>query len=98
MHKKRGQAFYAEIVNPSAKKHLVQCSLCGRVGLKPDASGVDYDTIKDEKTIKRHQKLETLSQKIAIRSLQRVYEPLPLDKFGHCEICAKASESSSPVV
>jgi hypothetical protein len=93
MHKKRGQAFYAEIVNPSAKKYLVQCSLCGRVGLRPEATGADYDEIKDDKTVEYHLKLEKQSQQIAIRSLRRIYEPLPLDKFGHCEICAKASES-----
>jgi hypothetical protein len=93
MHKKRGQSFYGEVLNPSAKKHLVQCSLCGRVGLKPDVSRGDYDAIKDEKTVKRHQKLDSLTQKIAVDRLQRVYEPLLLDKFGHCEICAAASES-----
>jgi hypothetical protein len=93
MHKKRGQAFYAEIVNPSAKKYLVQCNLCGRVGLKPEATGADSDEIKDDKTGKRHLKLKKQSQQIAIRSLRRVYESLPLDKFGRCEICAKASES-----
>ena len=93
MHKRRGQSFYAEVLNPNAKKFLNHCNLCGRVGLKPEASSIDYDVIRDDKTIKYNQKWDKLTQKIAIRSLQKVYEPLPLDKFGHCEICAKASES-----
>jgi hypothetical protein len=95
MHKRRGQSFYAEVLDPSAKRFLNQCSLCGRVGLKPEAGGVDYHAIRDEKTVKEHQKLDKLMQKIAVGSLQRVYEPLLLDKFGHCEICAKAGEDGT---
>ena len=94
MHKKRGQSFYAEVLNPSTKRFLHQCSLCGRVGLKPDASSGDYDTIRDEKTVNRHQKLDKLIQKIEVESLQRVYEPWPLDKVGHYEVCARLSEGN----
>lgn len=65
--------------------------------MKPDATGDDFEAIKDTKTVSYHQKLEKLSQKISIRSLQRVYEPLSLDKFRCCETCAKASDNSLPV-
>jgi hypothetical protein len=93
MHKKRGQSFYGEVLDPSAKKYLNQCSLCGRVGLSPSALDVDYDAVKQDKTVKPNLKMTKIIHKIAIGRLQRVYEPLPLDQFGRCEVCAKVSES-----
>jgi hypothetical protein len=97
MHKKRGQSFYAEVLDPSIKKFLNQCSLCGRVGLSPSALDVDYDAVKEQKTVKWDVKMAKVTQKVAVEKLQRVYDPLPLDEFGHCEVCARSAESEKPV-
>jgi len=81
MHKKRGQSYYAEILDPEAKKFLHHCNLCGRVGLLPSALGSDYDAVKELKTVKWDVKGEKLRQKGVVEILQRTYEPLSLDKF-----------------
>jgi hypothetical protein len=92
MHKKRGESFWAVVVDPSCKKFLNKCALCGRIGLKPDALDVDYSAMEHQKTIKRHQKSATFNRELAVKNLQRRYEPLSLDEFGRCQVCAQVAE------
>ena len=92
MHKRRGQSFYAEVINPSAKKVLNQCCLCGKVGLKPGASQIDYDYTDDEVTVNRHVKEEKFFRKLSVDRLRRIYDPLKLDELGRCEVCVRTTE------
>jgi len=96
MHKRRGQSFYAEFLDPSSKKFLNQCGMCGRVGLSPRALDSDFDMVQEQKTVKRDVKGAKLRQKAVVDILRRDYDPLPLDKLGHCDMCAIAAESELP--
>jgi len=93
MHRKRGY----KNLNPSAKKAIRRCCLCGRVGFASSILEDDYDVIKDQKTVDRHQKLTKLIQKIDKNALQAKYEPLSLDRFGRCEVCAGIADNDKPV-
>src|ERR1019366_9144794 len=97
MHKKRGQSFWTVVVDPSAKRFLNQCVLCGRVGLKPAALDADYSAIEHEKTVPHQQKSAVFDQELAFKNLGGRYEPLSLDKFGRCEICAGTTERDDHV-
>ncbi len=92
MHKKRGQSFWTEVVDPSAKRYLHECALCGRVGLKPGALNVDYSAVENEKTINRHRKSATFDQELAVKNLLRTFGTLTLDERGRCKVCAEVAE------
>jgi hypothetical protein len=72
---KRGRSHYVEAWNPRAKKFIVTCSLCGRVGYSP--------TIMDDGFA------DTLEKKAIRSELTRIHEPLSLDAEGRCEKCSE---------
>jgi hypothetical protein len=79
MHKKRGQSYYSEVLNPHAKRFINRCLLCGREGFSPCILAADFESTLERSAIKR--------------VLQSTYEALPLDESGRCEVCAAASHN-----
>jgi hypothetical protein len=96
MHKKRGQSFFAEVIDRSAKKFLNQCSLCGRVGLLPNALDVEQVAAQENKAVDRHIREAEFSRSTAVKHLRKRYEPLPLDRLGRCEVCARVAAGKHP--
>ena len=79
---KRGKSLYIEKWNPSAKRFINTCVLCGAQGYHPgvDDDGFVYDNAK--KVVN--------SEHRAIRTkLHEVLEPLALDDLGRCQDCAQ---------
>jgi len=95
MHKKRRQLYYPEVVDPSSKRFLNQCVLCGRVGLKPGALEIDYSAVENERTVDRHHKSAVFNKHWVIQYLQRNYEPLALDESGRCQVCSGVAENEN---
>ena len=82
---KRGKSLYIESWNPSAKRFINTCVLCGAVGYAP--------TIDQEGFIKDGEAGRTNHVHSAIQAeLSRVYKPLPLDALGRCPDCARRME------
>jgi len=83
---KRGKSLFVEKWNPSAKRHINVCALCGAVGYKPSID--DDGFIHPSPNVSDYEHM-------AIRSeLKRIYTPLSLDSLGRCEACAKAMDGS----
>ncbi len=79
---KRGRSQYIEKWNPSAKKYINTCIICGTQGYKPSIEEVDF--VKEN--ICRIDDLENA----AIRAeLKKIFSPLHLDDLNRCSICAK---------
>ena len=75
---KRGYSLYLESWNPSAKKYINTCVICGHKGYSPV---IDEDGFCDE------------SPNGAIYSeLKKTLPPLPLDGLGRCEQCARVQD------
>lgn len=72
---KRGQSLYVNSWNPSAKKYINVCKICGHRGYRPG--------IEDEGF------LSSPKNRAVYSSLTQTLEPLPLDELGRCEYCAK---------
>jgi hypothetical protein len=81
--KKPGFSLYLNKWNPSGKKFINVCTICGRQGYSPVILGADFsDKCPD-----------VYSEKRAIfEELTRALKPLPLDDLGRCEECAKIQE------
>lgn len=72
---KRGYSLYVEEWNPSAKKYINTCKLCGHAGYSPT---IDEEGFCDTPVHR------------AIRSeLKQTLSVLPLDERGYCAVCAK---------
>ena len=74
---KRGKSLYIEKWNPSAKRFINTCIICGAQGYNPsidDAGFVYFEhrAIRDE--------------------LKRTLNPLSLDSLGRCDNCARLME------
>ena len=82
---KRGRSHFVESWNPSAKRFIVTCALCGATGYNP--------TIDDEGFVYNEAKSVKNFEHCAIRDeLRAIYKPLPLDTLGRCPVCAQAME------
>ena len=83
---KRGRSLYIEKWNPTAKRFINTCSICGARGYSPtiDDDGFVYD---DAGNIVN-------SEHRAIRAeLKSVFKPLLLDSLGRCSDCAKSMDN-----
>ncbi|MBR6650468.1 MAG: hypothetical protein IKL36_03565 [Clostridia bacterium] len=79
---KRGRSQYIEKWNPSSKKYINTCVICGAQGYKPSIEEDDFV----RENIYRIDDLENA----AIRSeLKKIFLPLPLDELNRCNDCAK---------
>jgi len=72
---KRGESKYVDSWCPDAKRQIVACSLCGHKGFHPRVLEEGFFTNTNEGCFIR-------------KSLESVLEPLELDEFGCCPICA----------
>ncbi len=84
---KRGRSLYIQKWNPSAKRFIRTCVICGAQGYSPD--------IDDEGFVYDNAHNLSHTEHRAIRAeLKRVFGPLALDRFGRCDACAKAMEKA----
>ncbi len=79
---KRGKSLYLDQWNPSAKRFINTCALCGAQGYRPSIEE-DGFVYSEAKTINDFEHRAILSE------LTRVLKPLPLDHLGRCPDCAK---------
>ena len=79
---KRGKSLYIEKWNPSAKRFINTCVICGAQGYNPSINdiGFVYDNA---------QKVSDLEHRAIRAELKSVLKPLSLDSFGRCNDCAK---------
>ena len=77
---KRGFSLYLEKWNPSAKKYINVCSICGCKGYSPVILEVDF---YDKNPIVFSENRATYEE------LTKTLKPLKLDDLGRCEACAK---------
>ena len=84
---KRGNSLYIEKWNPSAKRFINTCSVCGSKGYDPgiDDDGFVYDNAK---------KIADFEHRAIRDELKRVLKPLPLDHLGRCTDCARIMENN----
>ena len=77
---KRGGSLYVDKWNPSAKKYINRCCICGHQGYNPVIMEDDF----------HNKRLNLHSEKRAIyEKLTKKLKPLILDDLGRCDICAK---------
>ena len=72
---KRGYSLYVEEWNPSAKKFINVCKICGRRGYSPSIEAEGFCNSPKRKAI--------------YGELKQTLPVLPLDEWGWCEVCAK---------
>ena len=84
---KRGKSLYIEKWNPSAKRFINTCVICGAQGYNPsiDDIGFIYDNA---------QKVSDLEHRAIRAELKRVLKPLSLDSFGRCSDCTRIMKKS----
>ncbi len=77
---KGGYSLYLENWNPSAKKYIRTCALCGKTGYSPaiDAPDFGHDT----------------KNKVIAAELKRTLSPLELDALQRCPVCANVQSRS----
>ena len=75
---KRGYSLYLERWNPSAKKYINTCKICGHRGYSPV---IEQDGFCDE-----------VPNGAIYSELKKTLTRLPLDEFGRCEACAKVQD------
>ncbi len=82
---KRGNSLYIESWNPSAKRFINTCALCGAKGYSPTIDEDGFVCDSSGKPLHFEHR--------AIRAeLQRAFKPLPLDELGRCADCANAMD------
>ena len=88
---KRGKSLYIEKWNPSAKRYINTCVICGAQGYNPsiDDTGFVYDNA---------QKISDLEHRAIRAELKSVLKPLSIDSFGRCGDCARIMDKSWPFV
>jgi hypothetical protein len=79
---KRGKSLYIEKWNPSAKRFINTCIICGAQGYNPsiDDAGFVYDN---------DQKIANFEHRAIRDELKRTLNPLSLDSLGRCDNCAR---------
>ena len=78
---KRGRSLYLEEWNPSAKKFINVCKICGRRGYSP--------------TIEAEGFCDDLKRRAIYSELKQTLPALPLDEWGRCEVCAKLADGKT---
>lgn len=74
--RKKGHSLYIENWNPSAKKYINTCAMCGRRGYSPAIEEKDFLISPERKAI--------------YNELTKMFESsLTVDTFGRCSDCAK---------
>jgi len=78
---KKGKSLYIEKWNPSAKRFINTCVVCGAQGYNPsiDDTGFVCDNAQNQ---------------VIRAELKKVLKPLSLDSFGRCGDCARIIEKS----
>lgn len=80
---KRGYSLYLDKWNPSSKKYVNVCNICGRQGYSPVILEANfYDRTSDAHSEKR----------TIYNELTKILNPMPLDELGRCEVCAKIQD------
>ena len=75
---KRGHSLYVEKWNPSAKKYINSCVLCGHKGYSPVIEQDDF--------------CHTLENAAIYTELSKTLNKLELDAFGRCNDCASIQD------
>lgn len=74
--RRKGHSLYIDSWNPSAKKFINTCCLCGREGYSPSILETDF--------------INSLEREAIYNELTKMFNSsLKLDSFGRCEKCAK---------
>ena len=84
---KKGKSLYIEKWNPSAKRFINTCVICGAQGYNPgiDDMGFIHDNAQNVSD----------SEHRAIQAeLKSVLKPLSLDSLGRCGDCARRMEKN----
>ncbi len=77
---KRGRSLYIEVWNPSAKKYINVCKVCGRKGYSPV---LEMEGFCDE-----------IKNRAIYSELKKTLQMLPLDEYGRCENCARLQDGT----
>ena len=75
---KRGYSLYIEKWNPSAKKYINTCAICGHKGYSP--------------VIKQDSFCNCLRNKAVYEELTKTLRELELDEWGRCVSCAQVQD------
>ena len=70
---------YLEKWNPSAKKYINVCGICGRKGYSP--------------VVKQDEFCSDLGKAVIYRELSNTLCVMTLDRLGRCEDCARVQDS-----
>lgn len=74
--RKNGKSLYIDNWNPSAKKYINTCCLCGREGYSPSILETDF--------------INSLEREAIYKELTRKFSSaLEIDSFGRCDECAE---------
>ena len=77
---KRGRSLYLEKWNPSAKKYINTCKICGHSGYSPVIEQEGFCSYPPNKAI--------------YKELKRTLNILSLDEAGRCECCARLQDKN----
>jgi hypothetical protein len=77
---KRGRSQYVEVWNPRAKRFIISCAICGHTGFNPSILDSGFGNTLEKQAIRG--------------SLQRTLDPLALDEFGRCSVCADQAKKA----
>ena len=76
-------SIYLNKWNPSAKKYINTCNICGSQGYSPVILAEDF--CDREPNVYQE-------NRAIYKELTRTLKPLPLDSLGRCEICTNMQE------
>jgi len=83
---KRGFSLYLNKWNPSAKKYINTCSICGQQGYSPAIPENEfYDKNPDTYSENR----------VVYEELTKIFKALSIDHLNRCEICEKIHDSNN---
>ena len=75
---RRGRSLYLESWNPSAKKYVNTCKICGHRGYSP--------------VIEQEGFCDTVPNGAIYEELKSTLKELALDELGRCEMCARVHD------
>lgn len=84
---KRGNSLYVESWNPSAKKHINTCRICGAQGYNP--------SIEEDGFIHPSPNATDYEHCAIYAELSKIMPPLALDELDRCAQCAKIMDKNS---
>ncbi len=73
---KKGHSLYIDNWNPSAKRFINTCIICGRTGYSPAVDEADFVCSMEREAIRRE-------------LLKTLVAPLALDTYSRCTDCAR---------